>query len=436
MNPVQLNIFLAILVDGFMALKHMSGGKQSVGMHIELYGVLKHDCQRVLKWFVPSYPFISDDDLVSRISAKLRSTRSASILNIHRVLGDFHGMSLQSSLEISLRSGERLKSETIHNLFGDLHVLHNHAGHGLETDQYLQTALKDLMLRFSSPEVPDPFRIRQEQNKAFMEAAKLETMKRVAQMHLSSLGASIKIEDERLESEGMESNPPRTLNVTIERARHLPQMDLRKGVDVFCAVFVEGAPGLFQTRILRGKSEADWTWGADASFDWNLGPTVHADELDRKIVIMVYDKDQISSDDLIGCVTLKAGELHTGPLDEWREIIRPPMLFYERKRGPEKAELKLKASIRSEHASPVISPSQTSGLPKAGVGHHLELEASSRPLPSARIMPHSSLTGNGSGYASSSTLVLGPPSAGAAAYQGPTGLRALPMLSTRAEHQV
>ncbi len=68
------------------------------------------------------------------------------------------------------------------------------------------------------------------------------------------------------------------LSLVLERAREIQSMDIGRGADVFCAAFVDegsdqsmlssrggtsglGAGGrLFQTRVLRGTSEADWIW--------------------------------------------------------------------------------------------------------------------------------------------------------------------------------
>ena len=80
----------------------------------------------------------------------------------------------------------------------------------------------------------------------------------------------------------------------------------------------------------------------------------------RQLVIMVYDKDQFSSDDVIGCVLIP---LHTlsidSVLDAWLPIVPPPMtgqgwnwrkllhsgLIYQ----TAQAELKLKVTARERN---------------------------------------------------------------------------------------
>ncbi len=72
--------------------------------------------------------------------------------------------------------------------------------------------------------------------------------------------------------------PELELSLKLERAKEIRSMDIGRGADVFCAIFVDegseqgmisfrggsgslGAGGrLFQTEVMRGNSEADWTW--------------------------------------------------------------------------------------------------------------------------------------------------------------------------------
>ena len=84
--------------------------------------------------------------------------------------------------------------------------------------------------------------------------------------------------------------------------------------------FLEDAPGLHQTGVCRGVADkADWK---QKPFEWNLPDDPRVLRHDRLLVVMVYDKDQITHDDLIGCVTIRMGEILQGPFDGWREIQR------------------------------------------------------------------------------------------------------------------
>jgi hypothetical protein len=62
------------------------------------------------------------------------------------------------------------------------------------------------------------------------------------------------------------------IKLRLERARGIGQIDLKKGADLFCVAFVvdsrsgQGLRGqlngnrLFQTKVMRGSTEEDWTW--------------------------------------------------------------------------------------------------------------------------------------------------------------------------------
>mmetsp|Transcript_34058 Transcript_34058/g.71512 ORF Transcript_34058/g.71512 Transcript_34058/m.71512 type:complete len:281 (-) Transcript_34058:61-903(-) len=108
--------------------------------------------------------------------------------------------------------------------------------------------------------------------------------------------------------------------------KNLPAMDVGRGADIFCVIFLENATGLFQTEVRRGRRESDWRWEEKLSnnFKWDLPNDSQHLYPSRKIVIMIYDKDQISEDDLVGCVTVSLGELKDGVFDSWKKITRPP----------------------------------------------------------------------------------------------------------------
>ena len=329
-------------MDGYIAVKQESQHKGCAGMISEMGDVLKHEFQKAIRWIVPRYPFVSNEELVLKISAKLRQTRSSSVVKVHRVISDFHKITLNNFFEITFDSGELVDSEKMHRILKGLSLLQESAiSMEQDADTYLNDALTDIMLRFGAPAVHSDLEVRDEQNKAFLEAAKLDTMRRVAQLHLDSLTKSLWGNDKT-----QVNVTRRILRVVVQKARNLPKMDFGRGVDVFCALFVEGYPGLYQTEILRGSCESDWTWGGNETFGWDLGPkSSGAIEDDKKLVVMVYDKDQISSDDVIGCITIRLRELQNGILDEWREIMRPQSHFLQAKRDQVKPELKLKVMI-------------------------------------------------------------------------------------------
>ena len=161
-------------------------------MIYEMGDVLKHECKKVIRWIIPDYPFVSNEELALKISAKLRQTRSSSVVKIQRVISDFYRITLNNFFEINLESGERMDSEKMHGILKGLSLLQERAiDLEQDADRYLNNALTDIMLRFGSPAVQSDLEIRDEQNKAFLDAAKLDTMKRVAQLHLDALSKSL-----------------------------------------------------------------------------------------------------------------------------------------------------------------------------------------------------------------------------------------------------
>ncbi len=335
-------------------MKKESQAKGAAGIDYELYHIMKHELQRIVRFVLPKYPFVSDEEICKRISYRLRQTRSASVVRIHRVLCDFHKISLSSLFQVSLGS-ERVKLDAMYSILKDLNLLQernqDQEEQGISLNQtgnsekYVHTALSDVMLRYGAPILPTEKDIRDEHDKSFLETVKLDAMKRVAQVHLEALTRSLGTG--KVDQGGIEVPTQRyTLIVAVQQARNLPKMDIGRGVDVFCALFVEGCSGLFQTEILRGMSETDWIWGEDTQFEWDLGHENPCENKNRNIVIMVYDKDQVSSDDLIGCVSIRLSELQDAPLEGWREIVRPQPVFFNRRVSPScKPELKFTANL-------------------------------------------------------------------------------------------
>ena len=324
---------------------------------------------------IPGYPFVSDEEICDRISQKLCQTRSASVSRIHRVLSDFHKVSLSSIYQISLGSGDGVNLDSLYKILIDLKLLKEDNAYSeiramsnqTSSEKYVHAALSDIMVRYGTPVLPDEFETRNEQNRSFIEAAKLDAIKRVAQLHLETLVQSV----HKGRSGPYQQSQRFVLTITIQKARNLPRMDIARGVDVFCALFVEGSPELYQTEILRGLSENDWTWGPDTRFQWDLGTIRTAKEFDRNIVIMVYDTDQISTDDLIGCVSIKLDEIKSVKLDEWREIVRPQQMFFRERKGRVKGkpELKIHATLESFDNHDFISNATSATLLAADVSH-------------------------------------------------------------------
>jgi hypothetical protein len=102
---------------------------------------------------------------------------------------------------------------------------------------------------------------RKEQIEKFKMRMELETMKCIA---ITDLSVQETIEPGSLHHtelmENLSTQRLITLSVFIEQMKNLPKTDVFRGADPYRVIFWEGAPGLFQTEVRRGKRKADWTW--------------------------------------------------------------------------------------------------------------------------------------------------------------------------------
>ena len=95
----QLNIFLAILIEGYTKVKE--GMVHSKGLPEELHGVLSHEFQRLMHYVSrePS-PFVSDDRLAHELALFLRNTPTS----MNRAMKDYTFVALGNYMEVSLQA--------------------------------------------------------------------------------------------------------------------------------------------------------------------------------------------------------------------------------------------------------------------------------------------------------------------------------------------
>lgn len=328
-----------------MSVRQSTEESNLSGLLEDLSDIFYHETQKAFNFFWPKYPYLSDEKIISTLSPLVRA--SSSKKHLKEVQEHFHSISLSSFMEIHCDYGVIIKTNRLYQLLMEYFpsCMTKDPSVSPETAALVDPMVKSVMTRYGANYgVPDAESKRKKIQHDFMELAELDTMKRIAELHLHQMGYP-------LHQEGREEILPVTLHVTIEKVKKIPKMDLLRGADVFCAIFLEGAPDLFQTEIRSGLSESDWTWDPLLSrdFKWVMAENSELLHKNRKIVIMVYDKDQISEDDLIGCVQVSLGELNDGVFDSWKRIIRPPnaptreFLFF----APPVPELKLKITKTS-----------------------------------------------------------------------------------------
>ena len=98
----QLNIFLAILIEGYTVVK--SSSVDSSGLPEELSRVLSHEASRISRILFGrhSTAFISDDDLLLALSAELQHMPTS----LNRVLKDFSRTALGTCVQVCFHQNQ------------------------------------------------------------------------------------------------------------------------------------------------------------------------------------------------------------------------------------------------------------------------------------------------------------------------------------------
>ena len=94
----QLNIFLAILIEGYSVVKE--GAHKSQGMVHEIVAIVKHETHRAAQLLGCCLDFISDDVLCHELESFLRS----SPITTHQAVDDYLVAARGSKLEVLCRS--------------------------------------------------------------------------------------------------------------------------------------------------------------------------------------------------------------------------------------------------------------------------------------------------------------------------------------------
>ena len=94
----QLNIFLAILIEGYTKVKE--GMADSKGLLEELHIVLTHEIRRLLQFISRGPPtFLSDDRLAKELAALIKNAPTS----MNQAMNDYASVALSNYLEVPLR---------------------------------------------------------------------------------------------------------------------------------------------------------------------------------------------------------------------------------------------------------------------------------------------------------------------------------------------
>lgn len=341
---VQLNIFLAIFVDAFMKVKLHIQAADFPSIPEDIGYIIRHEGQRFLKLVYPKYPFISDELLVATL-CKNQDSASAVKKHAQILFDDYYQLSRNSFLEIKCSMpGADINAKELFELME--HFFPDEILGGSDTKE-VNPVVQNLMIRHGHVIKPLDSESRIKKKKQdFFEMMQLESMKQMLLNDIKTNHSNVHIGDhEHFHVSSV------VLRVIVERARNIPNMDTFRGADVCCVVMLEGSQEIFQTEIRRGLDERSWSWEPELSsgFCWQLPQGSELLRPEGHVVVMVYDKDQLSSDDVIGVVKVKLEELYSarGSIDGWKKIIQPPnfrkrFLCFSVKKEP---ELKLKISL-------------------------------------------------------------------------------------------
>ncbi len=311
----------------------------------EILEISIHEMQRVLKLLSRTYMFVSDEDILTKLEGRMERLALRSVAR-RRAIQDYALITLSSNcMAVPLESGVLLDRARLNSLLfaeDDSQAVAQLQHKSISSDtgklfqqlkpasstralgeMYLNAALTDVMQRYCCVESP---------NLAGAPPALRNFESESMQMREESmLGQSPHL---------AASGRVWTFAIQVVCARHLPRMDLFRGADVFCGVFLEGFPGLVhQTEIRRGRSEAEWRWEDEGEYTWELGGNAAVNSAiaaGRAAVVMLYDKDQLSRDDVVGCAVLSLRRVRDsgGRFDGWVEVQRraapPPQSLLHR----------------------------------------------------------------------------------------------------------
>ncbi len=286
--------------------------KQDVGMASEILEILFHEVKRFCKVLWPQSSFLSDEKVLSILTGQLKEL-SGTLGNNRRAVQDYESIAFSSNaMVIRLDGGLHVNRKTLyfllfgekpennpflsHTPFGQIHDSSD-SSEEYSTDIYLSSCLTDLLLRLGEISLP------KDMSSARIELLQWDTIKRFTQQCLANLQTGTDktkmLHDEISEEKTVNDLTATiwlktyTISVVIQRAKNLPWMDVFRGVDAFCAIFLEGTELVYQTEIKRGYSEKQWNWESEGPFEFEVNETAYSKTISQyKLIAVLYDKDQ------------------------------------------------------------------------------------------------------------------------------------------------
>ncbi|EKX32347.1 hypothetical protein GUITHDRAFT_121488 [Guillardia theta CCMP2712] len=296
------NIFLAILVDAYVNVKHEVDKANGLLQDIALFAV--HGARRVIS---PSSTFISDQQLEKLLKEKLEA------ICVKNVIQGEVNQHLAHQKAILLKGGHQIGPQQLGSLLGFQEAKEDEveaSATSLDVPVSENAAMQDVMSRYGE----DVAELRDRRNTELKEIVGMENMRRLLAMNAIQIGimeeqrrlidlvegiarkSNVQIPRTRscFELFGKEREGNKRLNLTVLSASKLPKMDFFRSCDPYCVAYINGSGSSpsFRTSVVQRSTSPTW----NEKFTWKLGGDTTI------LTITLWDKDNVSKDDLIGTV--------------------------------------------------------------------------------------------------------------------------------------
>jgi len=381
---ILLNIFLAILVDAYAAVKQST--QEAAGLPDELKMVALHGIKRR---FMDDKRFVSDQQLLKvleRLRDNLRGTQKLKT-EVKQALSHRQAVLLPGGVELdnigmariakeagavighksssTTASGKVMQSDSI----GKEEVqasIDNEQREVMELAQ--QDVVLDLMARFGqdvgqrsdqhNSDVLDLVQMENLRNQLCMFNAQGKMLKEqervIGLMEVLAHGSVpdhvLEEYEKAAEEDDMQINSViGKVHVHVVRGERLPKMDMFRDCDPYLITYLDSAEKDEVHRTHPQRKERNPKWGEETRYSWDLL------NMTKWLTITVMDKDQVTKDDIIGCVNIDITAL---PFDQemtkWYQLENPAMTSKVR-------ESKIQVSVLKASLGAEADQSQSNG---------------------------------------------------------------------------
>jgi len=427
---ILLNIFLAILVDAYASVKQET--VESTGLTEELKNVARHGIKRR---FMPSSKFVSDQKLLSILEGMRDELQGNAAIagEVKRSMAHRNAVLLPGGIELdrvgmakfALKAVQKGKQNQVADAMAENVKSMSDSPEGQQMLSN-QDVVVDLMSRYGT----DVHAKIEQHNSEVRELVEMENLKRqlcmftaqgrmlreqarvIEMMELIAHGslpreqieifekeqAVLEAEVEEMQNQGLELVIGR-LEMTAIRALDLPKVDLFRGCDPYVVAYLDSSDRdeIYKSDPVRGNKNPEF----NLKYDWEIKNST------KWLVVTVMDRDQITKDDIIGCVSINVRDLGWGEESTKEYPLENPAMMHKLKTARielrvKKTELGLEGGAETSAASAeAVSPAAVRSSPQLDAGTN-KAQGEGDSLPS--FTPKS-----GAGGAASDPLEFGKP---------------------------